>query len=263
MLAAAALVVTAGAVAGGVLACRALRPDPVPPPVVFKVTIPEGLTLKQTGQKVEEATKGNISATEFYAACEQGGNGYRLLEGAGGNPEGFLFPKTYEVTSQTSASAFVEMLLKQFQLETENIEWSRAQSLGVTPYQVVVIASIIEKEAKVAGDRPLVASVIYNRLANNMKLGMCSTVQYALGETKPVLTNSDLEVDSPYNTYRIEGLPPAPICNPGFESLRAALYPASTDYLFFILTGADGSHSFTADYQQFMRWKEEQNGGNP
>ena len=133
----------------------------------------------------------------------------------------------------------------------------------MTPYQVVVIASLIEKEAKVSEDRPLIASVIYNRLKRNMKLGIDATVQYALGHWKPVLTNKDLEVDSPYNTYKIAGLPPAPICSPGFESIRAALYPASTDYIYYILTGADGKHSFTADYQEFKLWKEERDKRSP
>lgn len=259
IVAAALFLLAAGLGLGGWLIYRKVEANRPMPLKVYKIVLPEGLTLAQTARKVEEATKGNISVEEFDAATGDGGFDYSFLEGARGNLEGFLFPKTYEVTEQASARSVVSKLLKQFGLETEDLEWSRAQSLGVTPYQVVIIASIIEEEAKVPGDRPLVASVVYNRLRKGMKLGMCSTVQYALGESKPVLTNKDLEVDSPYNTYRIEGLPPAPISNPSFESIRAALYPASSDFLYFILTGADGSHSFTADYQQFLRWKEEQN----
>jgi UPF0755 protein len=106
----------------------------------------------------------------------------------------------------------------------------------------------------------VVASVIYNRLKKGWKLGFCSTVEYALGYHKDALTDKDLQVDSPYNTYKIDGLPPGPICSPGFESLRAALYPATSDYVYFILTNpADGTHSFTADYQQFLRWKDQMN----
>ncbi len=262
IISAASFVVVACLAVGAWLVYRRIQERP-PPLTVYKVTLPEGLDLEQMAGKVDEATKGNISAEEFGAATRAGGYDYDYLEGANGNLEGFLFPKTYEVTSRSSARSLVQKLLKQFGIETEELEWNRAQALGVTPYQAVVIASIIEKEAKVPGDRPLVASVIYNRLGKGMKLGMCSTVQYALGEPKPVLTNKDLEIDSPYNTYKIEGLPPAPICNPGFESIRAALYPASTDYLYFILTGEDGSHSFTSDYQQFLRWKEQQNSSQP
>jgi UPF0755 protein len=229
----------------------------------FTVTLPEGLTLKQTATSVGEATEGHISAKEFEAATREGGYNYSFLADANGNLEGFLFPKTYDFTSRTPARRAVNKLLKQFQIETENLEWSRTQSLGVSEYQVVIIASLIEKEAKLPEDRPLIASVIYNRLKRNMKLGIDATVQYALGEWKSELSNKDLEVDSPYNTYKIVGLPPAPICNPGFESIRAALYPASTGYIYYILTGSDGKHSFTADYNEFLRWKEERNKKNP
>ena len=242
---------------GGWYAYGKLKTSRTPPVEVFKITIPEGLTLVQTGQKVAEATERSIPEREFEAASRKGGYDYGFLTGTNGNLEGYLFPKTYEVNSRASARSVVQMLLKQFQVETEKLEWSRAQSLGVTPYQVVIIASLIEREAKLPVDRPLIASVIYNRLRNNMYLGIDATVQYALGQWKPVLTNKDLEVDSPYNTYKKKGLPPAPICSPGFESIRAALYPASTDYIYYILTGVDGKHSFTADYQQFIRWKEE------
>lgn len=242
---------------------RRLKGESEPPPKTYMVTIPEGLTLTQTSRKVDEATGGSISESEYLAAAGEGGYEYGFLEGSNGTLEGFLFPKTYEVTSATSARWLVDRQLKQFGLETEQLEWSRSSSLGVTPYQVVIIASLIEEEAKVPEDRPLIASVIYNRLKRNMKLGIDAAVLYALGEHKEVLTNEDLEVDSPYNTYRIQGLPPGPICSPGFESLRAALHPAQTDYIYYILTGADGRHSFTADYQQFSRWKEERERRQP
>jgi UPF0755 protein len=263
VIAAALVVALAAAGFGGLLLYRKVRADRNPPLKVFKIVLPEGLNVRQTGEKVAESTEGNISAEEFQAAVNEGDYDYAFLKDANGNLEGFLFPKTYEVTSRTSAHSVVNMLLKQFQVETEHLEWSRSQALGVTPYQVVIIASLIEKEAKVPEDRPLIASVIYNRLKNKMKLGIDATVEYALGKWKPVLTNQDLQVDSPYNTYRIPGLPPAPICNPGFESIRAALYPASTNYIYYILTGADGKHSFTADYQEFKRWKEERDRQSP
>lgn len=244
---------------GGWVAYDKVKAGRAPALKTYTITLPEGLTNKQIEEKMDQATEGNISSREFQAALKEGNYSYRFLAGTDGNLEGFLFPKTYEVTSQTSAHRLINMLLKQFKIETEDLEWSRAQSLDVTPYQVVIIASLIEREAKVPEDRPLIASVIYNRLRKGMKLGIDATVQYALGDTKPVLTDKDLQVDSPYNTYLIKGLPPAPICNPGFESLRAALYPASTDYIYYILTGPNGKHSFTADYQQFARWKEELN----
>lgn len=257
------LILAAAVCLGGWSAYVRLKPGAEPAPEVYTVTLPEGLTNAEVAKKVEAATGGKISEKEFDAATRAGGFDYDFLEGSGGNLEGFLFPKTYEVTAEAGARSLVDRLLKQFGLETEQIEWNRAQSLGVTPYQAVIIASMIEEEARVPEDRPLIASVIYNRLKQKMRLGICSTVLYALGEHKEILTNKDLEVDSPYNTYKVAGLPPGPICNPGFESLRAALYPAQTDYIYFILTGADGRHSFTADYLQFSRWKEERESRQP
>jgi UPF0755 protein len=252
-----AVVVVAGI--AGYLAHRKIQSDRKSAVKNYTITLPEGLTNKQVEEKVAEVTEGNISVREFQAALGVDDYNYRFLSGTGRNLEGFLFPKTYDVTSQTTAHRLINTLLKQFNIETENLEWSRAQSLGVTPYQVVVIASMIEREAKLPEDRPLIASVIYNRLHKGMKLGICATVEYALGYNKPVLSDKDVEIDSPYNTYRIKGLPPGPICNPGFESIRAALHPASTDYIYYILTGSNGKHSFTADYQQFARWKAELN----
>ncbi|MBU1672503.1 MAG: endolytic transglycosylase MltG [Actinobacteria bacterium] len=259
-----AVLVVAGLV-GGIIIFKKVKADKARKIVTYTVTIPEGYTNEQTAAKVAEATKGSISRAEFNAALEQDYD-YAFLEGAyletgpEARMQGFLFPKTYEVTNKSSARVMVNKLLHQYGVETGDLDWSRASNLGLTPYQVLITASLIEKEAKLAEDRPLVASVIYNRLAAKMKLQFCSTVEYALGEWKEELTNEDLEVDSPYNTYRVSGLPPTPICNPGFESIRAALYPAATDYLYFILTGPDGKHSFTGDYQQFLLWKKQQGG---
>lgn len=245
---------------GGWLALKKLRAKPKPTYTTYKVTVPEGLTIKATAEKFETATKGSITAAEFVEATKAGGYEYDFLEGVpAGNLEGYLFPNTYEVTSKNTARQAVDMMLRSFSRETRDLDWDHAASLGLTPYQVVTAASIIEKEVKFAEERPLVASVIYNRLKKNMKLGMCSTVLYALGEWKPKLTNKDTQVDSPYNTYKIDGLPPGPICNPGFESISAALNPATTDYIFFLVTSSDGHQSFTADYKQFEQWKAQQN----
>jgi UPF0755 protein len=244
---------------GGWIVYSRVRAGRKPASKTYAVTLPEGLTNRETARKYDTATSGSISTVDFERALKAGGFDYSFLNGTGGNLEGFLFPNTYDVTSQTGAHYAIDMLLKEFEKKTSDLEWSRAASLGVTQYQIVIIASIIEKEVKYSQERPLVASVIYNRLKKNMKLGMCSTVIYALGQWKPKLTDKDLQVDSPYNTYRISGLPPAPICNPGFESIRAALYPASTDYVYFLVTSSDGHQSFTADYKQLEAWKAKQN----
>jgi len=244
---------------GGWLVYSKVRAGHKPVSKDYTVTLPEGLTNKETAAKFDEATAGSISALEFERALKAGTYDYAFLKGSDGNLEGFLFPNTYDLTSQTSAHYAVDMLLGEFKKKTADLEWSRAASLGVTPYQIVIIASIIEKEVKYPEERPLVSSVIYNRLKNNMRLGMCSTVIYALGKWKPELSNKDLEVSSPYNTYKVDGLPPGPICNPSFESIRAALYPSSTNYIYFLVTSSDGHQSFTADYKQFEAWKAQQN----
>ena len=259
-IAIAGIVALACLAAGGYIAYRLVKAgrNP-PPPKTYTVVIPEGFTVKQTAERVEESTASHVTAGAFEAAAE-GTYSYSFLEGTNGNLEGYLFPKTYEVTELESARQVVKRMLRQFREDTSTLDWTKASALGITPYQAVIVASIIEKEVKVPEERPLVASVIYNRLKQGMKLGMCSTVQYALGHWKPELSEGDLKVDSPYNTYLIEGLPPAPICNPGFESIRAALNPAATDYIYYILTSpSEGRHSFTSDYQQFEKWKQEQN----
>lgn len=229
-------------------------------PATYKLTVPEGYTNKQTAEKVDSATEGHITIADFEEAVNSGVYDFSFVTEGGGNLEGFLFPKTYDVTEEQSAHSLVERMLEQFEIETEKLDWSQAAANGVSRYQVLIIASMVEKEAKVPEERPVIASVIYNRLKAGMKLQICSTVQYALGEWKPKLSYSDLEVNSPYNTYKINGLPPGPICNPGFESISAALSPSSTDYLYFILTSPDGHHSFTSDYNQFLKWKQEQGG---
>ncbi|MBU4301378.1 MAG: endolytic transglycosylase MltG [Actinobacteria bacterium] len=246
---------------GGFFIYRHVARSKPPEPEVFRVTLPEGLTIKQTARKVAAQTEGTITASEFEAAAKSSGYDYGFLEGSNGNLEGFLFPKTYEVTDEDTTRDVVVMMLDQFGKETGALDWARAQAYGLTRYDVLIIASMVEKEAKVPQERPIIASVIYNRLKAGMRLQIDATVQYALGAWKPELCYSDLEVDSPYNTYRVSGLPPGPICNPGFESIRAALHPEPTEYLYYILTSPEGRHSFTADYQQFVRWKEEQAGG--
>lgn len=250
------LVIIAGA--GAFIYLKSIKNEE---PVVmepYKVTIPEGFTNKQIAERVGSATEGFISKAAFEEAVAYGTYDYSFLQESGGNLEGFLFPKTYEVGEEDTADSLVNKMLAQFGEETAKLDWSAAAANGVTRYQVLIIASMVEKEAKVPQERPVIASVIYNRLRAGMKLQIDATVQYALGEWKPTLSYSDLEIDSPYNTYKVAGLPPAPICNPGFESISAALNPASTDYLYYILTSSDGNHSFTSDYNQFLRWKEQQ-----
>ncbi len=220
-----------------------------------RLTIPEGLTVEQTAELAARAT--GMEAGEFLEAAAAGDYQLEILpEEQKGNLEGLLFPKTYELPADIAPRELVEVLLRQFQVETAGLDWSRAERLGVTPYQVIIVASLIEREAALEEERPLVAAVIYNRLRLGMLLQIDATVQYALPEWKAVLTYEDLKTPSPYNTYLHKGLPPAPICSPGLASIRAALEPADVDYLYYVATGG-GGHFFTADYQEFLRVKEE------
>ncbi len=236
----------------------------------FSFTIPEGYNIRQIGDRLE--AEGIVTAEEFFAALENGKYDYwfvkdlkaQYTDGTGrvsaeaNKYEGFLFPDTYQFYVGSSAEAIVNKLLGQFDKVYDEELQARAKELGLTTNEVITIASLIERETKTDSERPTVASVIYNRLDINMKLQFCSTVQYALGEQKARLLIRDTKIDSPYNTYIIDGLPPAPIASPGKACIRAALYPDDTDYLFFVLK-ADGSgtHNFSSDGSKFAKDKQE------
>ncbi len=180
--------------------------------------------------------------------------------------EGFLFPDTYEFRIDATPEEIVETLLRNFDRRVPAEDRARAQQLGYTFYQVLIIASIVEREAVVPEERPIIASVFYNRLRENMPLQADPTVQYALGSQPdwwPSLDNRpDLTaIDSPYNTYRYAGFPPGPICNPSRASIEAALSPAQTDYLYFVTRGdGSGAHVFARTYEEHVRNIREQHG---
>jgi peptidoglycan lytic transglycosylase G len=221
-----------------------------------KVTIPEGFTNRQVAARIEEAV--GIPASEFLGLANSGAAEFSaehpyLAKAYKGSLQGYLFPKTYEIKEGATATEVIEMMLDQFDKETADIDLSFAQSRGLDLNEVVIAGSIIEREAKVAKERPLVSSVIYNRLKMGMKLQMCSTVQYILGTTRFRLTNRDIATPSPYNTYIHPGLPPGPIANPGRAALEAAAKPADTRYIYYVLTGKDGSQTFATNAQDFAR----------
>lgn len=220
-----------------------------------RVTLPEGLTVEQTAARLAEVM--TFSEDDFKAAAASGDHEVDIIPPENqNNLEGVLFPKTYDFQADAPADEVIEVMLHQFDIETSGLDLARAEELGITPYQVVIAASIIEREVVLPEERPLVAAVIFNRLRADMMLQMCSTVQYTLPEWKDVLTYEDLETPSPYNTYLHKGLPPAPICSPGLASIEAVLNPAQVDYLYYVATG-DGGHFFTSDYNEFLRVKEE------
>lgn len=238
----------------GEIMSRLTAGAPVP---TFDVTVPEGLTLGQTARRV--AAQSDIREDEFTAAARKTDYGYAFLNDTSiRTTEGFLFPKKYEFVEGATASQVVSRMLEQYFIETQSLDYAAARrELGLSEYELVVVASLIEREAANAGERPKVASVIYNRLEEGMPLQIDATIQYARGEPKEKLSLEDLEIDSPYNTYENEGLPPGPICSPSLNSLRAALQPAETGYLYYVLEKDGKKHYFTDDYDKFLAAKEE------
>jgi len=231
----------------------ALRQSPSAPAV--KVTIPEGSSIPQIAAVLQD--KLGIDAGDFttYAsgAAPDFVARFPFLAGVYRNSlEGYLFPDTYLFAKDaTSHDICVDMLARFNQV------WSSLDPSSGGPYsmaQLITIASLVEKEVAVPAERPLVSSVIYNRLQRDMKLQLCSSVQFLLpgpAKNKLRLTNEDLATPSPYNTYLNAGLPPGPISNPGKAALQAALKPAKTDYLYFVLTGKDGSQTFASTLTEF------------
>lgn len=222
----------------------------------IEVAIPEGLTLKGTARRV--AARSGVSEAEFQRAAGRTSYDYDFLEGETvRSTEGFLFPKRYEFPKGTSATRMTARMLEQYSLETEDLNFGRApEDLGLTEREVVTVASLIEREAANDEERPVVASVIYNRLREEMPLQIDATVQYALGAQKEDLSLRDLKVESPYNTYEREGLPPGPIASPGLKSIRAALNPADTEYRYYVLNRGGEEHTFTKGYERFLRAKQ-------
>jgi UPF0755 protein len=216
-------------------------------------TVPEGLHIGQIASLLD--SENIVQEDEFIQACRS----EDILREFGvpfDSMEGFLFPDTYTVARGVDARAIVTMMARRFFEQLESVAPSDYTDEELK--RVVIIASLVEREAMIDEERPLVAAVFYNRLANNKRLESCATVQYILGKTKERLLYSDLRTPSPYNTYLHAGLPPGPISNPGLESLRAALYPAEVDYLFFVSKG-NGTHHFSNTYKEHLRAIEKYN----
>ena len=220
------------------------------------VTIPEGLTVEQIAETLADA--GVVDKQEFLdcaAAYDTSEYSYIPKGDSYVKLEGFLYPETYNIAKEWGSEQIISMLLAQFdKVFTDDME-ARAKEMGYSVYDIVTMASLIEREALFDDDRPVIAGVFYNRLDVGMKLQSCATVQYILGEQKAVLTNSDIAIDNPYNTYLYEGLPPGPIAAPGLSSLEAALYPEETDYMYFVAM-PDGHHHFSTTYEEHLAAKE-------
>lgn len=226
-------------------------------PTAFRLTIPEGLALDQIAARLEEVE--GMDAREYARLAARPAD-FTLPSVGGTTPdvkdlEGMLFPSTYFLEEGTDAKLLIQLQLDTFDVKTAELSWKAAKDLGVSPYEIVVIASMIEKEARVAEERARVAAVIYNRLARDMPLGIDATTRFALKKWTGPLTKSDLEIDSPYNTRRVVGLPPGPIASPGLETLEAALAPEDVDFLYYVLIDDQGHHFFTNSYEEFLQAK--------
>lgn len=216
---------------------------------LYKVTIPEGYTMAQIAELISQTTRITPQAfmekaTDAAFAREKGVNANSF--------EGYLFPETYFFPKNVTPETCISTMVRRFH-EVFGPEWrQRAEALNMSVHQIVTLASMIEKETGAAFERPLIASVFHNRLKRGMRLSSDPTVIYGIQNFNGNLTRKDLETRTPYNTYLIKGLPPGPIANPGKESLEAALYPAETDYLYFV-SKKDRTHHFSTTLAEHNR----------
>lgn len=219
-----------------------------------QLTIPEGFTVEQIAKLIEQQKMGNadkfkIAARNYSDAALSG-----YMEAKPGTiyiTEGFLFPDTYRVPAGSTEADIVRILVSQFAEQFTPSMRNRAQELNLSIRDVIILASLVEKEARVDKDRPLIAGVFQNRLKLEMPLQSCATIQYILGYPKPELTVQDTEIPSPYNSYQHAGLPPGPIANPGLAAINAVLYPAETDFLYFV-ADKNGAHHFSKSYEEHL-----------
>lgn len=231
-LIACAVALMAGAI---VYASRDEAPPPEPPLRTITLTIPEGYNREQTAQLAREAgLRGD------YMQASEG-------------HEGFLFPDTFELERGAPVSDLVQLQLGDFKRRVAGVDMSYAHSKNLTTGDVVTIASMVEEEAQLDGERKLIAAVIYNRLREGIPLGIDATVRFATGNSAEPLTESELAVDSPYNTRVNAGLPPGPISSPGLASIEAAAHPAHVDYLYYVVKpGTCGEHAFSSSDAEFQ-----------
>lgn len=227
------------------------------------LTLPEGWTRFEIAARIANRFPGDppMSEVDVFSLMDQVGP-IAEFDPMARNLEGYLFPTTYELETDATPTQIVSRLVQEF-VKVWEPEWDqRATELGRSRREIVTIASLIENESKVQGERPIVASVIYNRLERGIPLGLDATNVYIaklLNRWDGTLHKSDLEVDHPYNTRKIQGLPPGPICSPSKAALEAALNPAQTNYLYYVLNveAADGSHHFYENAAGFSRGKAE------
>ena len=212
------------------------------------VVIPEGKTVGQIASLLKEQHLAD--PREFIRAAQRRPERYGLqIPVSRRSLEGYLMPDTYKFAKQVSERELIRAMLKNWHERAYRPHQALFASNDLPLDKIVIIASLIEREARVPQDRELISAVIRNRLKKKMPLQIDATVLYALARHKQVVTFQDLKVDSPYNTYKVRGLPPGPICSPGVDSIKAALQPAAVDYLFYVAQ-PDGSHIFTRTFSE-------------
>lgn len=225
------------------------------------ITIPEGWRSEQIAEYLAE--RGLATESEFMALTLQDWAEFDFLRDrpVGASLEGYLFPDTYRIGPSYGAREIISLMLSTFGQRVTPELRARAQEQGMSLYEILTLAAIVEREAVVADERPIIAAVYLNRLRAGMYLGADPTVQYAMGFNpntgrwwNPLTAEDYQSVDSPYNTYTHLGLPPGPICNPGLDAIRAVLYPADVDYLYFVRNDVkgDGSHVFSRTFEEHL-----------
>jgi UPF0755 protein len=271
-IAAALALVLLGVAAIAALAYKHFHRSTPPPPVVVRtitVTIPEGYSRSQTAEIAkQEGLRGSYEKASVHSKylnpAKYGGKDAKDLEG-------FLFPDTFELEKHASAASLVQLQLEDFKRRIAGVDMGYARSKNLTTYDVVTIASMIEREAGLESQRKLVAAVIYNRLHEGMPLGIDATTRFATGNYTQPLTESELAIGSPYNTRTNTGLPPGPIDSPGLASIEAAARPAKADYLFYVvepgacntLAFSSTEAEFNADVERYNSAREAAGGNSP
>ncbi len=219
--------------------------------VEYNVTIPEGFTVAEIAETLERDAL--VDRQQFMSLAEDGGAEFQY-DFLRGRPvlslEGYLYPDTYRIPRHLPARKAIRIFLDRF-AQVVVARWNAQLEPKSTLHEVITIASLVEREAKVPGEQPLIAGVLYNRLRRGWRLEVDATVLYALGRHKTTVTYEDLKIDSPYNTYRYAGLPPGPIASPGLAAIEAALAPAQTDYLFYVAR-PDGTHEFSKTFAEHL-----------
>ncbi len=230
----------------------------------WQLTVPEGWTAKDIAYKLENL--GKLQAEEFLEAVGVGQPGNHFKFDASqydfltdkpeqANLEGYLFPDTYRFFVHASVNDVVSKMLDNFGKKLTPRMRQDIKRQGKTIFEIVTLASIIEREAKFDKDRPIIAGIFWKRLELGMPLQADSTLNYITGKKTPSVSSKDLALDSPYNTYKYRGLPPGPISNPGIESIKAAIYPQATDYLYF-LTDSNGNVYYAKTFEQHIKNKQ-------